>query len=200
MCQRFFTLYLARVSLTPDEERYAETYGVADKFFEWNVPLMKKLKKFLIASETYFNQESLKAEDNLRTQFLSSCCRLFRSFTLWLEETRLNKMRSLQQVEFPPQYDANRLALIFARNDSYWTEFLLLSDIRDVQKEAANSWLKTCFRFVPVRPLRSVNSVDSSQRIDPKGKRDSKTFLSNIHISTVSVFIREYITTSADVR
>lgn len=132
---------------------------------------MKKLKKFLIASETYFNQESLKAEDNLRTQFLSSCCRLFRSFTLWLEETRLNKMRSLQQVEFPPQYDANRLALIFARNDSYWTEFLLLSEIRDGQKEAANNWLRTCFRFVPVRTLRSMNSVDISQRVDPKGKR-----------------------------
>lgn len=165
---------------------------------------MKKLKKFLTTSETYFNQESLKAEDDVRTQFLSSCCRLFRSFTLWLEETRLNKMRSLQHVEFPPQYDANRLALIFARNDSYWTEFLLLSDIRDVQREAANSWLKTCFRFVPVRTLRSMSSVDSSQRIDPKGKMScsgSSLDSENIHIIFVSVFFfREYITTPKDVR
>lgn len=42
--------------------------------------------------------------------------RLYNSFELWLEETRLNKILHLRLESFPPAYDLNRLALIFANN------------------------------------------------------------------------------------
>lgn len=137
-CQRFFTLYLTRARLTPDEARFTEVYGVSDKFFEHNVPLFKKLKKFLMEAEKNDREMSLIEEDEIHKQFLSararyeSMCslendqtnlfnkftsRLYNSFTLWLEEARLNKILNLQQENLPPQYDLNRLAVVFANNE-----------------------------------------------------------------------------------
>lgn len=46
----------------------------------------------------------------------SIICRLYESFELWLEETRLNKVLHLRLESFPLAYDLNRLALIFANN------------------------------------------------------------------------------------
>lgn len=43
--------------------------------------------------------------------------RLYNSYVLWLEETRFNKVLKLQYEDFPPQYDLNRLAVIFANNE-----------------------------------------------------------------------------------
>lgn len=117
LCQKFFHLYLERVELSIDEQRYADTYGVADKFYECNLTLMKKLKKYFLNAEQFYNAESLKTDDEEIAQYYASCCRLFRSYGLWLEETRFNKIISLQQSEFPPQYDLHKLALIFNRNE-----------------------------------------------------------------------------------
>lgn len=70
-CQRFFTLYLTRVRMTADEARDTEVYGVSDKFFEHNVPLFKKLKKFLIDAEKTDTEMSLIEEDEIQKQFLT---------------------------------------------------------------------------------------------------------------------------------
>lgn len=115
-CQRFFELYLARVKLTDDEARYSATNGVADRFYEHNVTLMKRLKKFFSTVEAHYKAESLRTKDNALASFNGLCCRIFGTFGLWLEEMRLNQATSLQYTEFPPQYDANRLANIFAGN------------------------------------------------------------------------------------
>lgn len=50
---------------------------------------------------------------------------------------------------------------------TYWTEYVYLPSIRKQQKDAANAWLKTCFRFHPEKIVRSASkSIESS---DPKG-------------------------------
>lgn len=116
LCQRFFELYLARVTLTADETRFAATNGVADKFYEHNVSLMKRLKKCFSTAEAHYKAESLRTDDDAMSSFYSGCSRLFVSYGLWLEETKLNESSSMRFAEFPPQYDANRLMTIFAGN------------------------------------------------------------------------------------
>lgn len=160
LCQRFFYLYLARIPCTPDEQRFADTFGVADKFYDANVALMKRLKKHFATAEQHFHDESLRHDDAVRSRWLSGLSHLYRSFGLWLEETRLNKMIHFQNSELPPQYDCQRLAVIFLRDETYWTEFVRLEDIRAEQKEAADQWLRTCFRAtntkVPIVRQQSV--------------------------------------------
>jgi hypothetical protein len=55
LCQQFFTIYLSRIPYSMDEQRFAMVFGVADRFYEGNVALMKKLKKKLLDAENYFN-------------------------------------------------------------------------------------------------------------------------------------------------
>lgn len=93
------------------------TNGVADRFYEHNVPLMKRLKKFFSTVEAHYKAESLRTQDNALSSFYSLCYRLFNTFGLWLEETRLNLANYSLYTEFPPQYDANRLKTIYSGNN-----------------------------------------------------------------------------------
>lgn len=169
LCQRFFQLYLARIPCTPDEQRFVDTFGVADKFYEANVTLMKKLKKYFAAVEQYFHDESLRDNDAVRSHFLSKSSHLYRSFGLWLEETRLNKMANFQNTELPPQYDCARLASIFMRDDAYWMEFIRMDEIRATQKNAADEWLRTCFRSCSGAARKRQHSSIAVERPEPKG-------------------------------
>lgn len=117
LCQLFFHLYLTRIRYTSDEMRFNDLYGVADKFYEHNVPLMKKLKRYLVDAVKYDHDRSMQATDELQAQFLSARSRLFHSFELWLEETRLNQFAQLRHDDFPMQYDLHRLSLIFTNNN-----------------------------------------------------------------------------------
>lgn len=95
---------------------------------------------------------------------------------LWLEETTLNKIINLQHQEFPPQFDLNRLAMIFSNNTVYWSEFIPLHDIRQKQIEENNSWQRICYRYVaPER--HSVISLRASKEIDPKGKKEKNIII-----------------------
>lgn len=69
LCQKFFHLYLTRITFTADEIRFNDVHGVADKFYDHNIPLMKKLKGFLIEAVKYDKDESLKLEDEILSQF-----------------------------------------------------------------------------------------------------------------------------------
>lgn len=62
-----------------------------------------------------FNSEFIN--DCIIFQIINFHCSLYNSFQLWLEETRLNKILHLRPESFPPAYDLNRLALIFANNN-----------------------------------------------------------------------------------
>lgn len=73
LCQKFFHLYLSRVPLNPDEKRYADTFGVADKFYESNFSVMKRLKKFLIDGEKWYKDTSLQEANEAVSFFYNSC-------------------------------------------------------------------------------------------------------------------------------
>lgn len=119
VCQRFFQLYLGRVPMADDEKRFAGAFGVADKFYEHNVALMKRLKKHFAHVEAEAKAVSLKSDDDGMVAFHASCSRIFGTFGLWLEETRLNQLDGgVQQfAQFPPQYEMHRLARIFGGDD-----------------------------------------------------------------------------------
>lgn len=71
-CQKFFHLYLTRIRFTADEERFTDVYGVADKFYDTNIPLMKKMKKFFIDCAKFEKERSIKSDDQNLTDFYSA--------------------------------------------------------------------------------------------------------------------------------
>lgn len=79
-CQKFFYLYLTRIRFHADEEQYTDAYGVSDKFYEHNVALMKKLKRFWIEAEKNDRDLASKASDEHESQFYSSRARLVSFF------------------------------------------------------------------------------------------------------------------------
>lgn len=68
LCQRFFELYLYRIPLSVDEERFTEIYGVADKFYESDIPLMKRVKKSLQDAAHLYKEKSLVATNEALAQ------------------------------------------------------------------------------------------------------------------------------------
>lgn len=105
-------MYLHRIPLLT-ENRFYESYGVQEKFFEGDVGLMKRLKKCLGDAEAYYNDSCLKITDDLKKMFYSECGRLFKAYFAWLEETQLNKFTSLN-IALPPQYEVARLKRTFS--------------------------------------------------------------------------------------
>lgn len=189
LCQLFFHLYLTRIRYTSDEMRFNDLYGVADKFYEHNVPLMKKFKRYLVDAAKHDHDRSSKATGEVQAQFLSARSRLFHSFELWLEETRLNQFAQIRHDDFPMQYDLHRLSLIFANNNvsilpfsrqfelgtynfgvslqMHWIEFVDLAEIRKMQRDEANTWLRSCFRYVAAEK-HSIISGRGTKSSDPK--------------------------------
>lgn len=166
VCQLFFTIYLSRIPLAHDEERFANCYAVSDRFYEYNVGLMKRIKKQLYDADCYYTAASIGDNDERQQSLSNQCSRLFKTLQLWLEDTQLNKIRT-QSIELPPQFDPHRLASVFKGNRDHWTEFIDLRSIRNEHREMANSWQKLCFRYEtasvttssPARTLRTSQSV-----------------------------------------
>lgn len=75
VCQKFFNLYLARLYVYDDDKVFAEKFGVSNCFYETNLPLMKKLKKFFADTEKYYNETSLKESDGELSEFYSNCAK-----------------------------------------------------------------------------------------------------------------------------
>lgn len=175
ICQRFFHLYLARVPMAQDESRFASAFGVADKLYEHNIGLMKRLKRFFAHVESELKNVSLTSseDDEAVVAFNASASRLFGTFGLWLEETRLNQIGSNadahQFAEFPQQYETGRLARIFAGDERYWTEFVYLPAIRQQQRNEADHWRTSCFRRVNQPKTRAAGSK-SRDRQAPQEK------------------------------
>lgn len=95
--------------------------------------------------------------------------RLFNTYTLWLEETRLDTLDA-ENLNLPPQYDSKRLQLIFQGKYSHWNEFIYLPAIRNAQKKNASEWLRKCSRLVSKIQLVSQTSVSKSEIMDPKAR------------------------------
>lgn len=84
-CQQFFYFYLTRIRYTVDEQRFTDVYGVADKFYDFNIPLMKKLKKFFIDCAKFEKERSIKAEDQNVSDFYSARSRYLNFIQLLAE-------------------------------------------------------------------------------------------------------------------
>lgn len=72
--QKFFELYLSRVPLNYDEHSFQQVNGVSDKIYEFNVPLMKKIKTQLKAAENFYDNEAkTHANDDGISYYYRSC-------------------------------------------------------------------------------------------------------------------------------
>lgn len=103
-------------------------------------------------------------------------------------------MLHIRPESFPVSYDLNHLALIFTNNTSHWTEYISLSNIRQVQRDAANAWLRTCLRY-SVADKSSIMTGKTLKGCDPEGIYHYLKFLSDFLLKSLD-FFRKYTSTT----
>ncbi|XP_059479588.1 ectopic P granules protein 5 homolog [Neocloeon triangulifer] len=152
--QKFFTLFLTRVPQS--ENSGADRGSMGLKFFEGiiNASYLKRLKRRLVdAAEFYetratdpgFTGEGAEEEGGERRLMHGQTARLLRTFSLWLEETRLHD-QNLYLPALPLQYDPNRLGRLLVGDQNPWLEFLDVEDLQEKQREALTNWKIQHFR------------------------------------------------------
>lgn len=109
ICQQFFTLYLARIPIPTDDQRFYEVFGVADRFYDANTAQMKKIKKKLQDAVEYHTENSVKETET--SNFHNGCVKIFKAFLFWFEETQLNKLNA--ETIPNSMLERNKLRLIF---------------------------------------------------------------------------------------
>lgn len=67
-------------------------------------------------------------------------------------------------------YDYFSPFFFFFLTQAHWTEFIQLSTVRQNQRDGADSWLRSCLRYVPTNKLTSTTAVKSAKNADPAGK------------------------------
>ncbi|XP_030371319.1 ectopic P granules protein 5 homolog [Scaptodrosophila lebanonensis] len=153
--QKFFELFLWRVPIDSEAHSFIHNFGVSDKFYDHNISLMKRIKTQLKAAENHYTSEAAKrAQDDAAGYFYRSCAKLMRNFTLWLEDTNINKY-SRDTEQLPTQFNSEKLRELLNGNASHWTEFLNPSTIRKEQCQQADNWTRKCFRMHAQKQLRS---------------------------------------------
>ncbi|XP_037885384.1 ectopic P granules protein 5 homolog isoform X1 [Glossina fuscipes] len=157
--QKFFELYLSRVPTHYDEHSFQQTHGIADKFYDFNVSLMKKLKNNLEAAEKFYETEATKHRDDGFVFYCTSCAKIMHTYCLWLVDSTktVNKMSKDQDpsIRIPTPLNKEKLREIFNGNKSHWTEFLYLPAIRKEQRQQADQWAHRCFRSKLIRSTRT---------------------------------------------
>uniref|UniRef100_A0A1Y1N595 Ectopic P granules protein 5 homolog n=2 Tax=Photinus pyralis TaxID=7054 RepID=A0A1Y1N595_PHOPY len=144
--QKFFMLFLLRVPVTSVVERGC----LGEKFFDGmiNLGFLKRLKRRLQETVDYY-QKKVDGCDNdgmvQKKAFYESCLRLFRAYSLWLEEPRLQET-NLHLPSLPPQYEARLLALIIQENSAPWLEYLDYDVIKTEQENSMKSWRMSIYR------------------------------------------------------
>ncbi|KAG5670431.1 hypothetical protein PVAND_000696 [Polypedilum vanderplanki] len=142
ICQQFFTLYLVRSSLVGVSNDL-----ISSKISEVDVELFKKLKTKFQECESYHTEMTNKLSKDDRFHFHTISAQLYKTFLLWMDENQMNKFLHQRGVVLPPQYEVVKLTQIFERNRAHWTEFINLIDLRNIQKENCDHWLKIRLRF-----------------------------------------------------
>ncbi|KAK7871957.1 hypothetical protein R5R35_004755 [Gryllus longicercus] len=204
--QKFFVLFLARV---PSASGVPDRGCVGDKFFEGmlNLSFHKKLKKRLQEASEFYRSKSTETggdspqaeeakEDQSETEdvgaekkeWYTTCSKLLRTFSLWLEEPRLQEP-SLFLPALPPQYNPSKLAGIIQGDKTPWLEYLDYASVRGNQQSAAWDWQVARYRTLDPsvkillpspeetddpsdRILKRLQSYDSS--VPPPPLRPSK--------------------------
>lgn len=73
--QSFFQLYLTRIRFSADEQHFADAFGVADKFYDHNVSLMKRLKRFFADGAAFEAERSKGVDDEHQAEHYNSRAR-----------------------------------------------------------------------------------------------------------------------------
>nr|CAH7757239.1 unnamed protein product [Callosobruchus chinensis] len=161
--QRFFTLYLARISASSIDKPC-----VGERFFDGmvNFAFMKKIKRRLQETVDYFQSKlNLKDEENEeigKKSFHKACHSVFRAFLLWLEEPRLQE-DSILLKDLPPQYESELLSRILQGNNAPWYEFLDYDRLKTEQQVAIKSW-----RIANFREKKNINRplINAGSRVE----------------------------------
>ncbi|XP_034484557.1 ectopic P granules protein 5 homolog [Drosophila innubila] len=165
VCQKFFELYLWRVPVECDVRNIDQNLGVAEKFYEQNVTLMKTIKTQLKSAEVYYAAiASKRAQDEAAAHMYRSCTKLMQSCALWLEDTQINRFAN-DATQLPAQYNSDKLRELLNGHVAHWTEFLCLADLRKDQREQANQWTAKIYRTHNQMPLR--NPLPAKARLPP---------------------------------
>ncbi|KAF2894637.1 hypothetical protein ILUMI_11535 [Ignelater luminosus] len=170
--QKFFTLYLVRVPVSSVAERGC----LGEKFFDGiiNLGFLKRLKKCLQETVDFYQKKTescdSNGEVNLKKQFYESCYRVFRAYSLWLEEPRLQEA-NLYLPSLPPQYEPRLLALIIQGNPAPWLEYIDYEAIKLEQQKSIKSWRTSIYRERSnvnqplLNPGSGMESADPVERI-----------------------------------
>ncbi|XP_017104957.2 ectopic P granules protein 5 homolog [Drosophila bipectinata] len=169
VCQKFFELYLWRVPTENESLNFSQNFGVSDKFYEHNVPLMKSIKSQLKSAETYHSALATKcANDDSAAHFHRSCVKLMQSCALWLEDTQINRFSS-DAEQLPPQYNCEKLRELLGGHVAHWTEFLCLATLRKEQRNQADVWGRKVLRLpnrkAPRTPVQPKPRTPPAQHI-----------------------------------
>ncbi|CAK9832986.1 Ectopic P granules protein 5 homolog [Anthophora retusa] len=148
--QNFFALFLARVPTTSGVIHYG---GIGEKFFEGmiNLTYLKKLKKRLHDTTTYFQLKGEKDLDNgkpitdERRTFYFNAAKFYKTLSLWLEEPRLHEP-GLYLPALPPQYMSQKLILLVQDNWTPWIEYVDYWTVQQNQITAVEEWERVCSR------------------------------------------------------
>ncbi|XP_020300063.1 ectopic P granules protein 5 homolog isoform X2 [Pseudomyrmex gracilis] len=170
--QNFFSLFLARVPVTPGS---TDKGGVGEKFFEGmiNLSYLKKLKKRLHETTEYFQAKGEKDTDNgkpitdERRVFYFSIAKFYKTLSLWLEEPRLQEP-GLYLPALPPQYMSQRLILLVQGDRTPWLEYVDYWTVQQSQLKAVSEWEHATFRDPENQYQKSSQpSTSTVESVDP---------------------------------
>lgn len=166
ICQQFFSLYFSRVFIDISNDSRA----VQEKFYDFDITLMKRLKRKLEESEKYHNDIAINETSGDKSQFHTNVSNIFRTFLLWLEENQLNSMMQ-KNIILPPLYEGQKLKLIFQGNKQHWTEFIDIMELRKAQKTNCDWWLKYCMRINSAITFDASNENQKCENIQEITKK-----------------------------
>ncbi|KFB48913.1 AGAP000020-PA-like protein [Anopheles sinensis] len=119
LCQRFFTILLAR------PEKDVPVYGVADRLLTVDVSLVVEVKKHLHRAEAFYaglQRDSSKGQSG-RALF-ARLQSTFQMFAQWLADRQLNVMSVEDLDRLPAHYCVPRLKKVFAGKQDFWLDLI----------------------------------------------------------------------------
>ena len=160
--QRFFQCFLSRPAPRPGGE---EPRGVGMSFFSGmiNSMYLKKVKNFLKGLHDY--QEKFGNSDK---PLCGKLCRLYKSFYIWLDESKILDS-TLYLPALAPVYEPAKLAQLLAGDGALWLECVDTEAVLDTQTNAVQQWDKNHFRqratTVKKRSINHESDLTPTERI-----------------------------------
>ncbi|XP_058176377.1 ectopic P granules protein 5 homolog [Anopheles ziemanni] len=138
LCQRFFTILLAR------HEKDVPVYGVADRLLTVDVPLVVDVKKRLHWAEAHYanlQRDSSSATGRSVRALYARLQSTFQMFAHWLADRQLNGMSAADLDRLPAQYCVPRLKMAFAGKQDLWLDLVDSSVQTTKESQAQKQWI-----------------------------------------------------------